>query len=86
MLLPANMQKELVGFIPATFITEVIMQEFFTSLTIQDWLLVLTGAVTVASAIATVTPNKTDDKIVKGINTIIDIFALNVGRAKNEKS
>ena len=51
----------------------------------QNWdgiLAVITGIVTVASAVAALTPTPKDDGIVKLLRKLIDAFALNVGNAK----
>ena len=45
---------------------------------------ILTGAVTVASAIAALTPTPKDDSWVKKIYVIVDWLALNVGKAKDK--
>ena len=45
---------------------------------------ILTGIVTVASAIAALTPTPKDDSIVGKAYKFIDWFALNVGKAKNK--
>ena len=37
------------------------------------------------SAIATLTPNKTDDKIVQFLLDIINFLGLNLGKAKNKE-
>ena len=44
---------------------------------------ILTALVTLAAAIAVVTPSKTDDKILNAILDVINALALNVGKAKN---
>jgi len=46
--------------------------------------IVITSVVTGASAIAAVTPNKSDDKIVAAIKKIADFLALNIGNAKTD--
>ena len=45
---------------------------------------ILTGAVTVASAIAALTPTPKDDNVVGKVYKVIDWLALNVGKAKNK--
>ena len=45
---------------------------------------ILTGVVTVASAIAALTPTPKDDSWVKKIYVIVDWLALNVGKAKDK--
>ena len=46
--------------------------------------IVITSVVTGASAIAAITPNKSDDKIVATIKKVADFLALNIGNAKTE--
>lgn len=50
----------------------------------EQLIALLTGIVTVASIIATMTPNNSDNKIVGKINKVVSWLALNVGRAKSE--
>ena len=45
---------------------------------------VITGIVTVASIIATMTPNDSDNKIVAMANKVVSWMALNVGKAKSK--
>ena len=45
---------------------------------------IFTGAVTVASAVAALTPTPKDDNIVGKAYKIIDWLALNVGKAKEK--
>ena len=45
---------------------------------------VVTAVVALASAIAAVTPTPKDDNIVKQLYKIIDVFALNIGKAKDK--
>lgn len=45
---------------------------------------VITGIVTVASIIATMTPNDSDNKIVAKANKVVSWLALNVGKAKSK--
>jgi len=45
---------------------------------------IITGIVTVASAIAALTPTPKDDGVIKKIYNIVDVFALNVGKAKDK--
>ena len=49
---------------------------------IDGILAVITAVVTVASAVAALTPTPVDDGIVKTIRKLIDALALNVGNAK----
>ncbi len=43
---------------------------------------IITTVVTVASAIATITPTKKDDAIMAKVNKLISLVALNIGNAK----
>ena len=57
----------------------------------ENWeqiLTILAGIVTVASAIAALTPTPKDDGWVKKAYKVVDLLALNVGKAKdkNEES
>jgi len=45
---------------------------------------ILTGIVTVASAIAALTPTPKDDGVVKKVYSWLDLLALNVGKAKEK--
>ena len=45
---------------------------------------ILTGAVALASAIAALTPTPKDDNWVGKIYKVIDLLALNVGKAKDK--
>ena len=45
---------------------------------------ILTGAVTVASAIAALTPTPKDDNVVGKVYKVVDWLALNVGKAKDK--
>ena len=51
---------------------------------VQVWLPAITGLVTSCAVIATLTPTKTDDKIIQKILDVINFFALNVGKAENK--
>ena len=46
--------------------------------------LIISVIVTVASAIAALTPTPKDDKWIGKLYKIIDVFALNIGKAKNK--
>lgn len=48
-----------------------------SNLSMQDWLLIATGAVTIASIIVKVTPSESDDKIVNGILKVLKAISLN---------
>ena len=45
---------------------------------------ILTGVVTVASLISTLTPNDSDNVIVAKASKVVSWLALNIGRAKSE--
>ena len=45
---------------------------------------ILTGVVALASAIAALTPTPKDDTIVGKIYKVVDMLALNVGKAKDK--
>jgi len=49
----------------------------------QAWLAAATSIVGSAAIVATLTPNKSDDKIVQKILGIINFIGANVGKAKN---
>ena len=49
-----------------------------------EMIAILTGAVTVASAVAALTPTPKDDNIVGKAYKIVDWLALNVGKAKDK--
>tara|TARA_Y100000114_G_scaffold41456_1_gene36911 strand:+ start:550 stop:741 length:192 start_codon:yes stop_codon:yes gene_type:complete len=44
---------------------------------------ILTGIVTVASLVATMTPNESDNKWVARANKVVSWLALNIGKAKS---
>ena len=46
--------------------------------------LIISVIVFIASAIAAVTPTPKDDKWIGKLYKIIDVFALNIGKAKNK--
>lgn len=53
----------------------------------MDWeqvISVVTMIVTVASAVAVVTPTSIDNIALKYIKQVLDVLALNVGNAKNK--
>ena len=50
----------------------------------EEILAILTGAVALASAIAAMTPTPKDDGFVKKLYKLIDLLALNVGKAKEK--
>ena len=45
---------------------------------------ILTATVTLASLIATLTPNESDNKVVQKASTVISWLALNIGKAKSK--
>tara|TARA_R100000655_G_scaffold34639_1_gene67379 strand:+ start:2825 stop:3013 length:189 start_codon:yes stop_codon:yes gene_type:complete len=45
---------------------------------------ILTGVVTVASLIATMTPNESDNKWVARVTKVVSWLALNIGKAKSK--
>ena len=45
---------------------------------------ILTGVVTVASLISTLTPNDSDNVIVAKASKVVSWLALNIGRARSE--
>ena len=49
----------------------------------QAWLAAATSVVGSAAIVATLTPNKSDDKIVQKVLSIINFIGANVGKAKN---
>lgn len=53
----------------------------------ENWDLILgilTAAVALASAVAAITPTPKDDGVVKKLYKILDMLALNVGKAKEK--
>ena len=48
--------------------------------------LVISSVVSLAAAIAAITPNKSDDAVVQKILDVINVLGLNVGKAKNKDS
>ena len=53
----------------------------------ENWegiLAVLSGVIATASAVAALTPTPKDDGIVKKLYKLIDLLALNVGKAKDK--
>jgi len=57
--------------------------EFLQGLTDYPWWVIVPAALGLFSAIATVTPNKVDNKIVDFILKVVNLLGLNVGKAKN---
>jgi len=50
----------------------------------ESLIAVLTGIITAASILATMTPNDSDNKIVAKASKVVSWLALNVGKAKSE--
>ena len=53
----------------------------------ENWeqiVVILTSAVALASAVAALTPTPKDDGIVKKLYKLIDLLAINVGKAKEK--
>ena len=48
------------------------------------WWPTVTAVVTLAAAIAAVTPSKSDDRLVQLVLDIINKLGLNIGKAKNK--
>ena len=51
---------------------------------LQVWLPAVTGLITSCAVIATLTPTKTDDKIIQKILDVINFVGLNIGKAENK--
>lgn len=54
----------------------------------ENWeqlLTVAAGVIATASAVAVLTPNTIDNKVVSLVRKLVDLLALNFGNAKNEK-
>ena len=50
----------------------------------EQLLQILASVIALASLIATLTPNESDNKWVRRISTVVSWLALNVGRAKSK--
>ena len=53
----------------------------------ENWdsiLAVITSVIAAASAIAALTPTPKDDNFVKKLYWLVDLFALNIGKAKDK--
>ena len=46
--------------------------------------IILTSVVAIASAVAAMTPTPKDDGIVKKLYKVVDLLALNIGKAKDK--
>lgn len=57
--------------------------QFFDS--IPAWIVAITTLVTAAAGIATLTPTKTDDEILNKALKVLNVLALNIGKAKNKE-
>ena len=53
---------------------------------VTKWLPILAGVISVASLIASITPSKSDDRIVQFVLDIVNKLGLNVGKAVNKDS
>ena len=63
------------------------MNEAFTFIR-ENWEAIVniaTSVVAAAAPIAALTPGEADNRIVSTVRKIVDLLALNVGNAKNEK-
>lgn len=63
--------------------------ENISSYVSENWeslLAIAGGIVMAASAVAAITPNNTDNKVMKAIRKLVDLLALNVRNAKNQPS
>ena len=50
----------------------------------EELLQIAASVIAVASLIATMTPNESDNKVVRRVSAVISWLALNVGRAKSK--
>jgi hypothetical protein len=63
------------------------MMENWQAYISENWeqILAIVGGISLtASAIAAMTPNKTDNKVMAAIRKLVDLLALNVRNAKNK--
>jgi len=63
------------------------MMENWQTYISENWeqiLAIVGGVVLTASAVAAMTPNKTDNKVMGAIRKLVDLLALNVRNAKNK--
>ena len=56
---------------------------FFDAL--PAWIVAVTTLVTAAAGIAALTPSKSDDVIIQKVLNVLNVLALNVGKAKNKE-
>lgn len=61
------------------------MLEFIVT-NIEGIFIVITSVIAAASAVAALTPNKTDDGIINKIRQVIDLLALNIGNAATKNA
>lgn len=54
----------------------------FIIVNLNEIFTVITSVIALASAIAALTPNTTDNAIISGIRKVVDTLALNIGNAK----
>ena len=57
------------------------LSAFFDSL--PAWLVAITSLITAAAGLAALTPTKVDDKWLNWLLRLVNVVALNVGKAKN---
>lgn len=60
------------------------MLDWFTAENIENALLIASSVVGTCALIATITPNKTDDKFVGYLTKAINFLGANFGKAKND--
>lgn len=53
-------------------------------MSIEEITAIVTSTVTIASIIAAITPTPKDDNLIRNIYKIIDLLAINVGKAKDK--
>lgn len=59
--------------------------DFLSGLTSQPWWLIVMAGVGLFSAVATLTPNKVDDKILQFLLDVVNFLGGNLGKAKNKE-
>ena len=52
----------------------------------QPWFGIITAVITLASAIAAITPTPKEGTLLSKVYGVIDLLALNVGKAKDKKT
>jgi hypothetical protein len=60
------------------------METLITLFKDQSWFTIVVAAVTLASAIAAATPTPTPGTFLAKLYSIIDLLALNIGKAKDK--